>query len=254
MMKFEPKRHLIKVQGGRMYLPVSARLIWFRNEHPDWGIETDPFVIDIERQYAIFRAKIYDADGKLMAVGTKQEDIRGFPDYIEKAETGAVGRALALCGFGTQFAPELDEVDAGRFADSPQPLRQPQNGSGVGSPNRSNGAPVRNGNYDRPNRPVTPQIAHHNASGNGVVAPPSPQPADGGVRTTVAVEAAEEQPLQLVTVVDPQAAQTTPACGKCHKPLTRSQQDLSVRHYGEALCPTCQKDRTRHPQVAAAAE
>ena len=47
-MRFEPKRHLIKVQGGRMYLPVSARLIWFRNEHPDWGIETEPLVIDHE--------------------------------------------------------------------------------------------------------------------------------------------------------------------------------------------------------------
>ncbi len=36
--------------------------------------------------------------------------------------TGSVGRALALCGFGTQFSPELDEVSGGRFADSPQPM------------------------------------------------------------------------------------------------------------------------------------
>jgi len=206
-MRFEPKRHLIKVHGGRMYLPVSSRLIWFRQERPDWGIETDPFVIDIERQYAIFRAKIFDADGKLMAVGTKREDIRGFPDYIEKAETGAVGRALALCGFGTQFAPELDEVDAGRFADSPQPLRQPQN-------NRQP-QPVRQ--LPRP-ASMIPAEPHTDEQ-------PSATPADD-----------QGQPA------------AAPTCGKCSKPLTRSQQELSVRHYGEALCPSCQKDRSRQPQ------
>ena len=57
-----------------------------------------------------------------MAKGTKMEDFRGFPDYIEKSETGAIGRALAACGFGTQFAPDLDEIDANRFVDSPQPI------------------------------------------------------------------------------------------------------------------------------------
>jgi hypothetical protein len=41
----------------------------------------------------------------------------GFPDYIEKAETGAIGRALAMCGYGTLQAPEFDEQD--RLADMP---------------------------------------------------------------------------------------------------------------------------------------
>ncbi|MCW3061489.1 MAG: hypothetical protein JWQ02_3310, partial [Capsulimonas sp.] len=130
-MTFDPNRHLIKVQGGRSYLPVSARLIWFRSEHPDWGIETEPITIDSDKNYAIFRARIYNAEGRLMAMGTKKEDIKGFGDYIEKAETGAVGRALALCGYGTQFAPELDEVSSGRLADSPQGgFDRPQGGNG----------------------------------------------------------------------------------------------------------------------------
>ena len=249
-MRFEPKRHLIKVQGGRQYLPVSARLIWFRNEHPDWGIETEPFVIDIEKQYAIFRAKIFDADGKLMAVGTKREDIRGFPDYMEKAETGAVGRALALCGFGTQFAPELDEVDAGRFADSPQPLRQPQNGNGMGAP-RSNGA-GRNGNYDRGGRPPAQQPYQPNNSNTSSDTASVAHPANN--THAAAGDEAIEAPLQLVTVAEPAATPAAAACGKCSKALTRSQQELSVRHYGEALCPACQKDRSRHPQAVANAE
>ena len=118
-MAFDFKKSLIKVQGGRTYLPVSARMIWFREEHPDWGIETEPIEINHEKQYAVFRARIFNAEGKLMAMGTKKEDVKGFGDYIEKAETGAVGRALALCGFGTQFSPELDETGGGRLADSP---------------------------------------------------------------------------------------------------------------------------------------
>lgn len=121
---FDPKKYLINVQGGRKYLPVSARLIWFREQHTDWGIETRPVVIDTDKQFAIFEAKVFNADGKLMSTGTKMEDVRGFPDYVEKSETGAIGRALAVCGFGTQFAPELDEVTNGRFVDSPQPSRQ----------------------------------------------------------------------------------------------------------------------------------
>ncbi len=42
--------------------------------------------INHEKQYAIFRARIYNAEGKLMATGTKKEDVKGFGDYMEKAE------------------------------------------------------------------------------------------------------------------------------------------------------------------------
>lgn len=119
-MTFDPKKYLIKVRGDRQYLPVSARLIWFREVHPDWGIETRPIALDTERQLAVFEASVFNETGKLMAKGTKMEDVRGFPDYVEKAETGAIGRALAVCGFGTQFAPEFDETAQGRFVDSPQ--------------------------------------------------------------------------------------------------------------------------------------
>jgi hypothetical protein len=118
---FDVKKHLIKVSGNRLYLPVSARLVWFRQEHPDWGIETKPVVIDTDKQYAIFEASVYNTEGKLMAKGTKMENIQGFPDYIEKSETGAIGRALAVCGFGTQFAPDLEELSRGRAVDSPIP-------------------------------------------------------------------------------------------------------------------------------------
>jgi hypothetical protein len=55
--------------------------------------------------------------GTVIATARKKETEIGFPDYIEKAETGAIGRALAMCGYGTLQALECDEQD--RLADAP---------------------------------------------------------------------------------------------------------------------------------------
>jgi len=101
---------------GKDYLQVAHRVLWFREEHPDWCIDTQ---VTIQENSAIGRARILNAEGKLIATGTKFEDVKRFQDYIEKSETGAVGRALALCGYGTQFAVEMDEGE--RLADSPVP-------------------------------------------------------------------------------------------------------------------------------------
>jgi hypothetical protein len=112
VVEFDPSRHTIKVQGGKDYLPVSARLKWFREKHPDWGIVTTPVEINLEKQYAIFNATIFNADGKVMATATKMENVRGFGDYLEKAETGSVGRALSFCGFGTSLEDEKSTPSA----------------------------------------------------------------------------------------------------------------------------------------------
>lgn len=100
---------------GKPYLQVAHRLVWFREEHPDWAIETE--ITRLENNAALSRATIKDATGRIVATGHKYEDTKGFGDFIEKAETGSIGRALALCGYGTQFAPEFDEED--RIVDSP---------------------------------------------------------------------------------------------------------------------------------------
>src|SRR5688572_33426155 len=65
----------------------------------------------------VMKATIKDSFGNVIATARKKETEAGFPDYIEKAETGAIGRALAMCGYGTLQAPEFDEQD--RLADAP---------------------------------------------------------------------------------------------------------------------------------------
>lgn len=101
---------------GKQYLEVKFRLVWFREDHPDWSIETE--LISVTDVSAYARATIRDEKGRIIATSHKFESIQGFPDFIEKAETGSIGRALALIGYGTQFcADELDEGN--RIVDAP---------------------------------------------------------------------------------------------------------------------------------------
>src|SRR2546421_6274978 len=140
---FNPNEHLMQLksrEGSKDYLPVQWRLVWFRELCPQGTIDTEEVEVDLDREmeeevfvwnaerrrsekvvkrakgYARFRATISDGKGG-RATGTKSECAASFPDYIEKAETGAIGRALAGLGFGTQFAPELSEEH--RIVDSP---------------------------------------------------------------------------------------------------------------------------------------
>lgn len=104
---------------GKPYLQVAHRILWFREEHPDWGIETSVKMLDYleDGMSCMGTATIKNAEGRIISMAHKVEDIKGFPDFVEKSETGAIGRALALCGYGTQFTTELDENH--RLADSP---------------------------------------------------------------------------------------------------------------------------------------
>ena len=118
-----PKSKKVKLSNGQVrweqvetdYLPVVPRIAWFRKAHPDWSIITK--AVQLVDKEVIMKAIIKDASGRIIATARKKETQNGFPDYIEKAETGAVGRALAMCGYGTLQAPEFDECQ--RLADAP---------------------------------------------------------------------------------------------------------------------------------------
>lgn len=107
---------------GKDYLEVKYRLVWFREEKPDYSIET--VLVEVKEDSCLAKATIKDASGRILAMAHKFEDRKGFADFIEKSETSAIGRALALLGYGTQFcADELDEGD--RLADAPsEPVRK----------------------------------------------------------------------------------------------------------------------------------
>lgn len=105
---------------GKDYLQVAHRLVWFREEHPLGKIQTEAVFSDETR--AVFKATVSVPDLNSgawleLSSGHKSEQKGRFADFLEKAETGAIGRALAVAGYGTQFEPEFDEED--RIVDSP---------------------------------------------------------------------------------------------------------------------------------------
>ncbi|SRR6266568_2703861 len=147
-MSFNPQSHLIKVDtsnGKKDYLPLQGRLLWLTGEVTEYSIETELLHLDLDREYekdvwvwdevakrkvqvhktakgvAVYHAvlSIFN-EGKLIkkTAGDKMETACDFPDFLEKAQSGAIGRCLMFAGYGTQFALELDEGE--RVVDSPQ--------------------------------------------------------------------------------------------------------------------------------------
>lgn len=235
-MTFDPKKHLIRIQGNREYLPVAARLIWFRQEHPDWGIVTHPVEINLERQYVIFSCQIFNAEGKVMATATKMENVRGFPDYLEKAETGSVGRALAMCGYGTQFAPEFDEGD--RLADAPMaqsyaaPRSAPTGVRGAAPRPAASGMSVSTGTsgITRVREPERPAM---DPSGEDDDEDPfGEEPVDGEAPANGTAPTPKENLL----------AGNRCSVDGCSNVLTAGQMTMAMNKFGRPLCLLHQKD------------
>lgn len=148
-MSFNPNEHMMPLKG-KDYLQVAWRLVWFREEHPDWCLSTE--IIEHDPEHAIFRCVICDETGVQKSCGHGSESKRDFGDFLEKAETKAVGRALAMLGYGTQFA--ADELDEGeRIVDSPI-----DRGAQAKEPHPSQPAAVPPSPEGKANRPNQAQI------------------------------------------------------------------------------------------------
>lgn len=108
---------------GKDYLQVMHRLQWFNESVDSFDIQTTIFKAEKDESIVTSKVSIFDSNGRLIksSSATKREDAKGFGDHLEKAETGSIGRALALLGFGTQFA--ISDLDEGvRIVDSPVPV------------------------------------------------------------------------------------------------------------------------------------
>ena len=128
---FNPASHLLNIgtdKKPRLYLEVKHRLVWFREQCPEGTIETEIVHLDLDREVSaevfewdevqrknvkvtkhgkglvIFKATVTDGKGG-KATGTKMENAAAFGDWLEKAETGAIGRALA--GLGTAHSSQV---------------------------------------------------------------------------------------------------------------------------------------------------
>jgi len=111
---FDPTPYMRQLRGrgggpGQEYLDVKWRLLWLRREHPDAEIITEH--VRIDDASAIFKATVSIPSGG-KATGYGSETAGDFGDFIEKAETKAIGRALNALGYGAQFAEGEEDAPA----------------------------------------------------------------------------------------------------------------------------------------------
>lgn len=118
--EFDPTQHLITMENGKLYMAVVDRIRWFRKLNPAGKVNTE--AIKITERDALFKAVVTLENGGV-ASGWGYESVEHFEEFILKAETKSVGRALAAAGFGTQYVGSeyaLDNADGSpHLVDSP---------------------------------------------------------------------------------------------------------------------------------------
>ena len=109
---------------GKDYLNVCWRIVWFREDHPNWCIETE--FLERLPDKTVAKATIRNENGMIISIAHKSQRPKpGMAEHLESAETGAIGRALANCGYGTQFTDtddddgEVDTDESDLIADAP---------------------------------------------------------------------------------------------------------------------------------------
>lgn len=105
---------------GKPYMQVAHRIVWFNEDVERYAITTETNLLEEGTALTKATVTIYDSEGKVikMAQGSKVESKKDFADYVEKSETGAIGRAITTLGYGTAYAlADLDEGD--RIVDAP---------------------------------------------------------------------------------------------------------------------------------------
>jgi hypothetical protein len=158
---FDPTRYLVKINGRADYLEVRYRLLWLRADHPDADLDTR-CLEHAPGESASFWARVVIPGGGA-ATGHGVETSGDFRDYYEKAETKAIGRALAALGYGTQFCLDHDfGGDSGAVVDAPssRPQAKPTPRAGT-TPGRE---PAPRSSPQRPTPPERP-AATPNAAG-----------------------------------------------------------------------------------------
>ncbi len=143
---FDAPAHMRKIrtrQGMQDYLDVKWRVAWLRAEFPTAQIVTEQ--IEGDAEHARFKCTITLPNGAISS-GHGSETAPDFPDFYEKAETKAIGRACAVLGYGTDAASDFDDGEpmdgraaakderATRHADAPDGA---DNVTPIGAANRT---------------------------------------------------------------------------------------------------------------------
>lgn len=125
------------------YLEVKYRIMWFRYCYPLGRIKVD--ILHHDEKSILVSATIYmdwtaeDHQFLCQAFAHKYKQSDSDYDYVEWAQTKAIGRALAYAGFGQQFCDILDRPEPEQV-DSPVVIPQTQQSSAQNTPSNQSAA------------------------------------------------------------------------------------------------------------------
>jgi len=131
-----PVDYIIKLRGQtggyssyQERLEIRYRLLWLRQEHPEARIYSE--CVHHNNGFALFKVRI-DLGEKGYAEGHGAESRETANNYIERAETWALGSALDALGYSTEAAflaagqrPPLEEPRPSRLERPPRPAGPP---------------------------------------------------------------------------------------------------------------------------------
>ena len=112
---FQPERY-IERRNGVAYLPLKWRLAWLRTEHPQAVVKTN--LVSHKKGVAVFQAQIQLPEGGIATGWGARHDPQASEEigastefnlhYLTEAENQALGRALAVLGYGIEYATDFD--------------------------------------------------------------------------------------------------------------------------------------------------
>jgi hypothetical protein len=272
---FDPKAHLIQLPRRTKdrttgqyvttyddYLEVKWRVVMFREKYPHGSIITEEICVDLDKGYARYKAHVGDGEGGI-ATGYGTETVKDFADFAERAETRAVGRALALLGFGTQFVG-TDLTEGDHVADAPvaPPQTPTMDASLVPSTNGHLPPPATTTNppqssaaveNSRPSEPVTPVPLQE---GEGTPDPTNRHPTADEITRLVECALAANHSLEAFGQ-DMRRLMNLPETQKVTKKflretMTMAQYEKARAHYGETLRQILEEDVPDFPATTAA--
>jgi hypothetical protein len=99
-------RDVVPVRGGQLYVVIRRRLQELRKDHPTWRILTQ--ALELTTEMATFRAEVRDENDVVVATG---HDRAFGENCVPLAETGAIGRAISVVGYGSDDVLERIEEE-----------------------------------------------------------------------------------------------------------------------------------------------
>jgi hypothetical protein len=122
----------LKMKGKIVeYVPVNARIIYFRTheEFKGWSLESE--IIELTATSVTIRAIVKNAEGRIIATGLAQEEKgNGYinqTSFVENCDTSSWGRALSNLGIGIETSiASYDEVYTAQAKQAAPPPPKPK--------------------------------------------------------------------------------------------------------------------------------